>query len=161
MVTDNGKEIYDYTLKILFETCKDLDKYSQRLLTIAGSNAILINFATASHSESLWLIGTKIISLVLFCASLLVCLVTILPIDTGNIHAPDDVADNLWGEGKAVFYSTLIKQLSKAIEEIGKTIDYKARRVRIAIVATILGALAFGVNSIIYSFALYIKSHCG
>lgn len=55
----NGQEIYNLTIQVFLEKSKSIDKFSQRLLTIAGFNALFVNFSLQLSSEYLSLILTK------------------------------------------------------------------------------------------------------
>lgn len=152
----NGQDIYNLTLQVFLERSKSIDKFSQRLLTIAGFNALFINFSLQLSSEYLSLILTKTIAIFLFILSITACICGIIPQDSGDIYTGRNLVENLWNDSKEVFYVTIIEQLEKAIDQISKIIKIKQKSIKTALYFTFAGIIFFGFNIILTSIIQYL-----
>ena len=151
---NNGQYIYDFNCNIVKEKCSDIDKLSQRLLTIAGFNSLFIKFSLElspideGMGDIRIIIALKIISAICFGVSVLFCFQGIRVTNTGSIPTGNILVSHLWND-RDKFLVTRIDQMDKEIQEMDSAITDKQYFISQAIIRTIIGLAFLGVSSIV------------
>lgn len=143
-------------MKVFLEKSKNIDKLSQRLLTLAGFNALFINFSLKLPSNYPSIAICKVIAIAGFLISIFFCLKGILPKDSGDIPTGKILIENLWDDEQATYYVTMVNKLEKAIDQMSETLKLKQKSIENALYLSIIALCLFVGNSLLMLTIQYI-----